>query len=67
MEPADLVEAGEGSKGNEPDINTVTLTKWYSIVPPGVKSMSQTIMQNTGVPVGMWMWGRVHVKFWQPP
>ena len=20
-----------------------------------------------GAPVGMWMWGRVHIKFWQPP
>ena len=22
---------------------------------------------NTGAPVGMWTWGRVHTKFWQPP
>ena len=22
---------------------------------------------SAGVPVGMWTWGRVHTKFWQPP
>ena len=28
-----------------------------------------TLMQcacMTGAPVGMWTWGRVHTKFWQP-
>ena len=22
---------------------------------------------TSGAPVGMWTWGRVHTKFWQPP
>ena len=24
-------------------------------------------LHMSGVPVGMWTWGRVHTKFWQPP
>jgi hypothetical protein len=27
----------------------------------------QVYESYAGAPVGMWTWGRVHTKFWQPP
>ena len=32
-----------------------------------VVSLIKMVTLTTGAPVGMWTWGRVHTKFWQPP
>ena len=35
--------------------------------PEKLKNLTNTNFQVTGAPVGMWTWGHVHTKFWQPP
>ena len=44
---------------------------WQILGPASLAGESPIFLHDyrytTGAPVGMWTWGLVHTKFWQPP